>query len=852
MHCMWSVALEVVGVMVSVHGESVLRSVNCQIKRGGDVATVTCGRETPSARAMAESSADPVAEGTADSMAVETAEAWIDGLPARWRLGAILGPTASGKSRAIELLRARSLLLPPPASAEAWPSEEAVISAIAGSHAVSEAAAAAVEAAEDAEALELKTAELAMERLGCVGLNSMPTWLRPYAALSNGQRARAHVSRALTSGLALDDFGSTVDARNASVCAAGIARSVRYRGLERVVLASVHEELLPWMGADWAYFPAIGRLVLNPSAGAAPNVRVRYDELSFDAPFARSLPRPSVDGVMQRAKTTTSSSQFSALFGKGLGTRGHKLRSTVDVDAAVRAVSAAFQYTFDGSSDFDEPTLPPLPGGWRLGLLVGPSGSGKSTCLARLRADHQASGNPPPSDYAPLGGEGEPAADGLWPANAPALSALPADAAQILGGPLAPIAAAASRSPFAQLSRGERTLLALARLCGAGTSGSASAAPSLAIADEFTSFVDRPTAAAAAVATRAAWLRNRAAADRLVCASVHADVLPSLKPDWAFDTVTRKLTTYDWDEADLAADAASLQASASADGVTANGVTAAAATSAEALFAPPTVEIDVRQTMAEANELEGDREITDARRKQAENERPAYKRRMWELFEQHHYMSAELSMQSTCAIARWGGTPVGFIAVMPRPGILKASDPRVVHREHRLVVLPEYQGLGIGSRLSEATGARFLARGKRYTSRTAHFVLRSQRGRSPRWRQVLLPGQKVGTATAAAVHIGDFNGTKKVAHKKGGASASGASSAKAGGDGDDADDAAEARMLFTHEYIGNEDEQRSSEATIERLLQAAGTASSPRPASSNSKPRPTISKAKQTKSKKRK
>ena len=97
----------------------------------------------------------------------------------------------------------------------------------------------------------------------------------------------------------------------------------------------------------------------------------------------------------------------------------------------------------------------------------------------------------------------------------------------------------------------------------------------------------------------------------------------------------------------------------------------------------------------------------DARRKQAENERPAYKRRMWELFEQHHYMSAELSMQSTCAIARWGGTPVGFIAVMPRPGILKASDPRVVHREHRLVVLPEYQGLGLlAAGLEERPGLR--------------------------------------------------------------------------------------------------------------------------------------------------
>ena len=77
--------------------------------------------------------------------------------------------------------------------------------------------------------------------------------------------------------------------------------------------------------------------------------------------------------------------------------------------------------------------------------------------------------------------------------------------------------------------------------CGGGENGAAR----LSIIDEFTSFVDRPTAARAAAATRAAWLRRRASDgkaqggdegdggegegmsyDRLICASVHEDVLP--------------------------------------------------------------------------------------------------------------------------------------------------------------------------------------------------------------------------------------------------------------------------------------------------------------------------------------
>ena len=173
-----------------------------------------------------------------------SATGWIARLPAQWRLGVILGPTACGKSRAIDELRAAGLVLPQ-APAEDWPADQSIISVIASTPGVKEEAAklkaasataggigaflttasatgsssATATSTSTATAVAEKCNDLAMARLGCVGLNSLPTWLRPHAALSNGQRARAHVARALTSGLALDDFGSTVDARNASVCA---------------------------------------------------------------------------------------------------------------------------------------------------------------------------------------------------------------------------------------------------------------------------------------------------------------------------------------------------------------------------------------------------------------------------------------------------------------------------------------------------------------------------------------------------------------------------------------------------------------------------------------------------------
>lgn len=106
---------------------------------------------------------------------------------------------------------------------------------------------------------------------------------------------------------------------------------------------------------------------------------------------------------------------------------------------------------------------------------------------------------------------------------------------------------------------------------------------------------------------------------------------------------------------------------------------------------------------------------------------------MWDVFKVHHYLSHELNKASTVSIARWGRIPVGFMATMPRPGLVSQLDPRHTHREHRFVIIPDYQGLGIGTRLSDATGARYLARGVRYLSRTAHVVLRDARRRSPLW-----------------------------------------------------------------------------------------------------------------------
>jgi len=101
----------------------------------------------------------------------------------------------------------------------------------------------------------------------------------------------------------------------------------------------------------------------------------------------------------------------------------------------------------------------------------------------------------------------------------------------------------------------------------------------------------------------------------------------------------------------------------------------------------------------------------------------------WAMFADHHYLDKSINKAARCFLATWNGEPVGFSSAlsMPNPYIESAW------REHRTVVLPDYQGMGIGSRLSNTTAEIFLEDGNRYFSRTAHPKFGEYRERSDKW-----------------------------------------------------------------------------------------------------------------------
>ena len=56
----------------------------------------------------------------------------------------------------------------------------------------------------------------------------------------------------------------------------------------------------------------------------------------------------------------------------------------VQQDEITKSLSRAFEYSFDGVSEFTVPDMPDICGSFNIGLIVGASGSGKSTLLKRF------------------------------------------------------------------------------------------------------------------------------------------------------------------------------------------------------------------------------------------------------------------------------------------------------------------------------------------------------------------------------------------------------------------------------------------------------------------------------------
>ena len=98
--------------------------------------------------------------------------------------------------------------------------------------------------------------------LTSMGLSSVPTWLRPFHTLSNGEQYRATLAYLVSSAkdgevILVDEYTSVVDRDVAKAMSFALQKYIR-RENKRIIVASCHYDILEWLMPDWTCSPQKG------------------------------------------------------------------------------------------------------------------------------------------------------------------------------------------------------------------------------------------------------------------------------------------------------------------------------------------------------------------------------------------------------------------------------------------------------------------------------------------------------------------------------------------------------------------------------------------------------------------
>ncbi len=162
-----------------------------------------------------------------------------------WRIGLIVGPSGSGKTTI-----ARQWFPDQLYENSHWPIDRAVIDCF-GDQSI-----------RDITGL-----------LTAVGFGSPPSWVKPYAVLSNGEKFRCDLARAVSCRapsldadpatdppvVVFDEFTSVVDRNVARIGSAALSKAIRQRQVDcRFVAVSCHSDIAEWLAPDWTIDMANG------------------------------------------------------------------------------------------------------------------------------------------------------------------------------------------------------------------------------------------------------------------------------------------------------------------------------------------------------------------------------------------------------------------------------------------------------------------------------------------------------------------------------------------------------------------------------------------------------------------
>ena len=141
-----------------------------------------------------------------------------DNLPKDFKLGVIVGSSGSGKSTLLKEFGVEEMPV--------WDNAKSIIS-------------------------HFDSPDEAINKMGAVGLNTIPSWYKQYDVLSNGEKFRADLARKIKSNAVIDEFTSVVDRNAAKAASVSLARYLKNHDTNNIVLATCHRDILDWLEPDW-------------------------------------------------------------------------------------------------------------------------------------------------------------------------------------------------------------------------------------------------------------------------------------------------------------------------------------------------------------------------------------------------------------------------------------------------------------------------------------------------------------------------------------------------------------------------------------------------------------------------
>lgn len=182
-------------------------------------------------------------------------------LPEGWQIGAIVGPSGSGKTSIGKTLFGGGRIYD---ADSGWHDDRPIIDDISPDG--------------DFDAV--------CDVLSAVGLGSVPSWLRPYRVLSNGEKFRAGLARLILDcdgDAVVDEFTSVVDRQIAKIGSLAFQKKWRKTG-RRVVVLSPHYDILDWLQPDWVIDTANKRFV---SGWDRPLQEIKLDVVKTNGSYWR-------------------------------------------------------------------------------------------------------------------------------------------------------------------------------------------------------------------------------------------------------------------------------------------------------------------------------------------------------------------------------------------------------------------------------------------------------------------------------------------------------------------------------------------------------------------------------------